>query len=155
MATVTIESPMPFQGDRRVLQQMIQVLLISEKYGCKVILGYFLGFLYFDMVSDYMFTTGHYTNRNQQFNNHCCFICPQVTNKKTTTKNKKWSQPNFTVFVESQFMPNRGHLFNASSVTCHVCCISHGYKVVDYCLVVVYNWWNVVPNTYTMQWASV
>ena len=28
---------MPFQGDRRVLQQMIQVLLISEKYGCKVI----------------------------------------------------------------------------------------------------------------------
>ena len=113
-------------------------------------LGYFLGFLYFDMVSDYMFTTGHYTNRNQQFNNHCCFICLlRLPWYHLVAKTKT------NLILESscfKFMPNCGHLFNASSVICPVCCISHGCKVVAYSLVVLYDSWNVVPNTYTMQW---
>ena len=114
------------------------VLFRSEQHSCKVIqaTSWTSYTLIWSLITCLLLaTTGHCNNRNQQFNNHCCFICLlRLPWYHLVAKTKT------NLILESscfKFMPNCGHLFNASSVICPVCCISHGCKVVAYSLVVL------------------
>ena len=95
---------MPFEGDRRVLQQMVHVLFRSEQHSFKVIktTSWTSYTLIWSLITCLLLATVP-TETSKSITTVASFVYKL---KKKQKKNKKQKKGNFTVFVES-------HAFNS------------------------------------------